>query len=182
MAINFEPLIKKKKAITYVDDSLLQSHNKAEMFTIIHEYHQLLRKGGLKAAPDKTRFFIRKGKLLGHVISEQGIQPVAKRVKDLQNLKSPESKRDVMKVVGCLGFYSCYIKNLHVDSQPFYELIKDTTPFKWTDQHEELFKEIKTRISEDTILAAPSIEYPFHIHVDSSNVGTGCILDNSSPR
>ena len=182
MAINFEPLIKKKKAITYLDDSLLQSHTKAEMFTIIHEYHQLLRKGGLKAAPDKTHFFLRKVKFLGHVISEQGIQPVAKRVKDLQNLKSPENKRDVMKVLGCLGFYSCYIKNLHVDSQPFYELIKDTTPFKWTDQHEQLFKEIKTRISEDTILAVPSTKYPFHIHVDSSNVGTGCILVQQFPE
>ena len=155
-----------KKAITHLDDSLLQFHTEAEMFTIIHEYHQLLRKGGLKAAPDKTHFFLKKVKFLGHVISEQGIQPVAKRVKDLQNLKSPESKRDVMKVLGCLGFYSCYIKNLHVDSQPFYELIKDTTPFKWTDQHEGPFKEIKSRISEDTMLAVPSTEYCFHIHVD----------------
>ena len=57
MAINFEPLIKKKKAITYLDNSLLQSHTKAEKFTTIHEYHQLHRKGGLDAAPDKTVFF-----------------------------------------------------------------------------------------------------------------------------
>ena len=92
MPINFEPLIKKKKAITYHDDNLLQSHTKAEMFTIFHEYYQLLHKGGLKAAPDKTQFFLRKINFPGHVISEQGIQPVAKRVKDLQNLKSPESK------------------------------------------------------------------------------------------
>ena len=105
------------------------------MFTIIQEYHQLLRKGGLKAAPDETHFFLRKVKFLGHVISEQVIQPVARRVQDLQNLKSPESQRDVMKIHGCLGFYSCYIKNLHVDRQPFYELIKDATPFKWTEQH-----------------------------------------------
>ena len=182
MAIIFELLIKKKKAITYLDDSLLQSHTKAEMITIIHEYHQLLRKRGLKAALDKTNFFLRKVKFLGHVISEQGTQPVAKRVKDLQNLKSPESRRDVMKVLGCLGFYSCYIKDLHVDSQSFYELIKDTTLFKWNDQHEELFNEIKTRISEDTILPVPSTEYPFHLHVDSSNVGTGCILVQQFPE
>ena len=89
MAINFEPLIKKKKAITYLDDSLLQSQTKAEMFTIFHEFHQLRRKEGLKAAPYKTHFFLRKLKFLGHVISEQGIQPVAKRVKDSQNLKYP---------------------------------------------------------------------------------------------
>ena len=172
MAINFELLIKKKKSITYLDDGLLQSHTKVEMFTNNHAYHQLLRKEGFKATPDKTYFFLRKVKFLGHVISEQGNQPVARRVKDLQNLKSPESKRDVMKVLGCLGFYSCYIKDLHLDSQPFYELIKDTTPFKWTEQH-ELFRENKTRISEDTILAVPSTKYPFHIHVDSSNVRTG---------
>ena len=92
MAINFEPLIKKKKAITYFDDSLLQSHTKAEMFTIIHEYHQLFCKGGRKTAPDKTHFFLREVKFLGHVISEQRIQPVAKTVKDPQNLKPPESK------------------------------------------------------------------------------------------
>ena len=47
MAINFEPLIKKKKSITYLDDSVFLSHTKAEMFTIIQEHHQLLRKGGL---------------------------------------------------------------------------------------------------------------------------------------
>ena len=123
-----DQLVKKKQAITYLDDSLLQSQTKGEMFTILHEFHQLLRKGGLKAAPDETHL-LRKVKFLGHVISQYGIQPVAKRVQDLKNLKSPECKRNVMKVLGCSGFYSCYIKNLHVDSQPFYELIKDTTPF-----------------------------------------------------
>ena len=56
-----------------------------------------------------------------------------------------------MKILRCLAFYSCSIKSLHVDSHPFYELIKDTTPFKWNEQHEELFKEIKTTISEDNI-------------------------------
>ena len=121
-------------------------------------------------------------KFLGHVISPEGIQPIAKRVKDLKNLKSPECKRDVMKVLGCLGFYSCYIKNLHVNSQPFYDLIKDSTSFHWTDEHEKLFQSIKDRISEDTILAVPSTDYPFHIHVDSSNVGTGCILIHQFPE
>ena len=87
-----------------------------------------------------------------------------------------------MKVIGCLGFYSCYIKNLHVDSQPFYDLIKDSIPFQWTHEHEKLFQSIKDRISEDTILAVPSTEYPFHIHVDSSNVGTGCIPIQQFPE
>ena len=71
----------------------------------------------------------------------------------LRNLKSPQSKRDVMKVLGCLGFYSCYIKNLHVDSQPFYDLINNSTPFQCTEEHEQLFNSIMERIHKDTVLA-----------------------------
>ena len=87
-----------------------------------------------------------------------------------------------MKVLGCLGFHSCYVKNLHVDSQPFYDLIKDSTPFHWTEEHEQLFNSIKKKIHKYTVLAVPSTDYPFHIHVDSSNVGTGRSLIQQFPE
>ena len=87
-----------------------------------------------------------------------------------------------MKVLGCLGFYSCYTMNLHVDSQPFYDLIKDSTPFHRPEEHEALFNSIKKRIQRDRVLAIPSTVYPFHIHVDSSNIGTGCILIQQFPE
>ena len=160
----------------------MQSQNKVEMFSFIHEYHHLLRKAGLKAAPEKTLFFLKKVKFLGHVISSDGIQPIAKRVQDLKNLKPPESKRDFMKVLGCLGLYNCYFKNLHVDSKPFYDLIKDSTSFHCSEEHEKIFQMIEDRISEVTILAISSLQYLFHIHVDSSNVGTGCILIQQFPE
>ena len=104
MTIHVDPLIKKKQAITYIDDTILQSQNKNEMFTVINEYHTLLRKAGVKAASDKTFFLLKKVIFLGHVISPDGIQPIAKRVKDLKNLKSHENKRDLMKSFECLGF------------------------------------------------------------------------------
>ena len=102
MTIHFDPLIKKKQAITYIDDTIMQSQNKNEMFTVVKKYHTLLTKAGLKAAPDTTFFLLKKIKFLGHVISPEGIQPIPKRVKDLKKLKAPESKTDVMKIPGCL--------------------------------------------------------------------------------
>ena len=156
----------------------MQSQTRGEMFNIINEYHTLLRKAGLKIDPDKTFFFLKKVKFLGHVISPDGIQPIAKRVDALRNLKSPQSKRDVMKVLGCLGFYSCYVMNLHVDNRPFYDLIKDSTPFHWTEEHEALFNSIRERIHKDTV---PSTDYPFQFHVDSLNVGTVCVLLQNFP-
>ena len=103
-------MITRKQAITYIDDTIMQSQKKSEMFSIVHEYHDLLGKAGLKAAPEQTFFFLKKLKFLGHVISSEGIQPMAKRVKDLKKLKSSECKRDVMKVLACLGFYSATSK------------------------------------------------------------------------
>ena len=60
MTYHFQPLIKKKQAITHIDDTLMQAKNKQEMFTVIQVYHNLLRRAALKAAPDKTLFFLRK--------------------------------------------------------------------------------------------------------------------------
>ena len=87
-----------------------------------------------------------------------------------------------MKILGCLGFRSCYIKNFHVDSQPSYDLIKDWTPFHWTHEHGKLLQSIQHRVTEDASLAVPSTDYAFHIHVDSSNVGTSCILIQQFPN
>ena len=54
MTIQFQPLIEEKQAITYIDDTILLSKTKGEIFSIIHEYHNLLRKAGLKAAREKN--------------------------------------------------------------------------------------------------------------------------------
>ena len=146
------------------------------MFEIIDKHHEFLRKSGLKARPEKTKLFFRKVQFLGHVVGKDGIQPVKKRVADLKAFKSPENKRDVMRVPGCLGFYSIRIKNLHVDCKPFYDLTRTENKFVWTAEHEELFNDIKDRISEDTILAIPDTKQPFHVHVDASSIGVGSIL------
>ena len=152
------------------------------MFKIIIHYHQLLRTSGLKAQPEKTKCLLRKVQFLGHVVGKDGIQPVKKRVADLHALKSPENKRDVMRVLDCLGFYSMYIKNLHVDCKPFYDLIRDDTVFEWKPEHEKFFCEIKNRLSSDTVLTIPNTKYPFHVHVDSSSIGTGFVLVQEFPE
>ena len=51
-----------------------------------------------------------------------------------------------------------------------------------TEEHETLCNSIKERNHKDTVLAVPCTDYPFHIHVDSSNVGTGCILIQQFPE
>ena len=130
MCYAFGPLMKEKKAITYIDDTLLQSNNKEEMFNIIKEYHALLRKANLKAARDKTMLFLRKVKFLGHVIPENTLSPVISRIDHIKNLKTPESKTDVLSVLGAMGLYSNYVINFHIDAKPLYDLTRGDVIFK----------------------------------------------------
>ena len=62
-----------------------------------------------------------------------------------------------MRLIGSFGWYSHYIKNLRVNCKPLYELTHDNTPFHWTNEHDQVFKQIKEDISSDTILAIPDI-------------------------
>ena len=56
MSKMFRPLILKKNAITYLDDVFMQSQTKDEMFTVLENYHQILKNKNMKAAQDKSNF------------------------------------------------------------------------------------------------------------------------------
>ena len=101
-AFTFEHIMMKKKTITCLDDSSLQSQTKTELFTTIYENHHFLRNGRLKAAPDKTNFLLRIVKFHGEVISKHGILPVAKQVQDIKNLKARKNRGDVKKFADIL--------------------------------------------------------------------------------
>ena len=67
----FRPLILKKNAITYLDDVFMQSKTKEEMFHVLEHYHKIFQNENLKAAPDKSHFFLTRNKFLEHNIERK---------------------------------------------------------------------------------------------------------------
>ena len=182
MRYAFGPLIKKKQAITYIDNTLLQEQDKQEMFTAIREYHALLRKANLKSAPDKAKLLLRKIEFLGHKISKGTISPITARLADIQNLKSPESKTGVLSVLGAMGFYANCVVNYNIDAKPLYNLVNSETNFEWLDSHQQVFDKLKAKFAYNISLAIPNPKYPFHIHADFSNLATASILKQQFPE
>ena len=70
---SFRPLILNKNAITYLDDVFMQSQTKDEIFIVQEKYHQILQKKNMKAAPDKSNFFLTREKFLEHIIEKDTI-------------------------------------------------------------------------------------------------------------
>ena len=69
----FRPLILNKNAITYLDDVFMQSQTKDEMFLVLEKYQQKILQENMKAAPDKSHFFLTRVKFLGHIIERNTI-------------------------------------------------------------------------------------------------------------
>ena len=131
-----------KKASYYLYYKLLQAHDKQETITVLHKCHALLREANIEAAPDKAKFFLRKVKNLGPVISKRTFSPITSKIANLQNLKTAESKIDVLSVLGAMGFYANFVINCHIDAKRLYELIKNDTKFEWLDSHQQVFDKL----------------------------------------
>ena len=64
MSSIFKPLIRKNKIITYFDDVFIQDTTTDKILQTLTHYHTILKNENLKAAPDKSFFFLDSDKFL----------------------------------------------------------------------------------------------------------------------
>ena len=78
----------------------MQSQTKDEMFVILEQYHQLLKNENMKAAPDKSHFFLTRVKFLGHIIERNTITPLKSRIDAIQKFQPPKNKKKIQELLG----------------------------------------------------------------------------------
>ena len=176
MSTFFKTLIEQGFALVYIDDILLLSDSKEHMFQLIEQLHLISTKHNLKLAPEKSFFMLLKVKFLGHEIGYNTIKPVHSKIAAIHKILSPTGKVALMSFIGALNFYTTFIEKLHINLKPFYDLLHENTPWKWTDEHESLFQKFKMSLTSETELTIPNTKHPFFITVDASLIGLGAVL------
>ena len=78
------------------------------------------RKYGISLNPKKSRFSLKEGKMLGHIVSKDGVKIDPKRVIEIQDLTLPRSKKEVQYFLGKINFLRWLIPN-------FDEVVKHIT-------------------------------------------------------
>ena len=79
----------------------MQSKTKDKMFTILEQYHKNLQNENLKAAPDKSDFFLTRVKILGHNIERNTNTPLKSRIDAIQKLQPPTNKKKFKNSLEC---------------------------------------------------------------------------------
>ena len=98
--------IKKIEINTYIDDIMIEVDTKTQMIDRFRNLHDTPRKPNLKAAPDKTYFFFAAVQFLGQVITKNRIKPRLNKLEANHQMKLPESKKVVEKLLGTSNYHS----------------------------------------------------------------------------
>ena len=115
-------------------------------------------------------------KFLRHENGYNTIKPIHSKITAIHKIPSPTGKVALMSFIGALNFYTNSIEKLHINLKPFYDLLHENTPWKWTEDHERLFQTLKTSLTSNTELTIPNTKHPFFITVDASLIGLGAVL------
>ena len=93
-----------KFIVIYLDDITAFSQSDDEHLKHLKQTFLKCRKYGLSLNPKKSHFVVQEGKLLGHLVSADGIRIDSERVKAILKISLLRSKKDVQSFIGKINF------------------------------------------------------------------------------
>ena len=79
----------------YVDDMIVKSEMREKHFEALDKFLVRLEKYNLRLNPKKCVFGVTSRKLLGHIVSERGIEVDPDKIKAIQEMLVPKTEKDV---------------------------------------------------------------------------------------
>ncbi|KAM2395328.1 hypothetical protein ACFX1X_032705 [Malus domestica] len=125
---------------------------------------------------EKCHFMVKQGVVLGHIVSERGIEIDKSKVDLVHHLPSPTSVREVCSFLGHAGFYTRFIKDFSKLAQPLCRLLQKDASFDFNEACEEAFKHLKTLLTSAPIITPPDWSIPFELMCDASDYAIGAVL------
>ena len=90
------------------------------------------RKFGISLNPKKSNFTMKEGKLLGHIISEEGIRIDPDRVAAIQKIGMPINKKEIQSFLGKVNYLRRFITNFVEVVKHITNMLRNNSSIKWT--------------------------------------------------
>ncbi|XP_058726201.1 uncharacterized protein LOC131597525 [Vicia villosa] len=125
---------------------------------------------------EKCHFMVKQGIVLGHVVSERGIEVDKAKIEVIENLQPPKTVREIRSFLGHTGFYKRFIKDFSKISKPLTNLLMRDVEFNFNNECLEAFEVLKTALISAPIMQPPDWNLPFEIICDASDYAVGAVL------
>ncbi|KAK1681224.1 hypothetical protein QYE76_042072 [Lolium multiflorum] len=108
---------------------------------------------------EKCHFMVNEGIVLGHKISERGIEVDRAKVEAIEKMPYPRDVKDFSKI-----------------SKPLTNLLQKDVPFVFDDDCKEAFETLKKALTTAPVVEPPDWNLPFEIMCDASDFAVGAVL------
>ena len=125
---------------------------------------------------EKCHFMVKQGIVLGHIISEKGIEVDKSKIDLVHHLPSPTSVRGVRSFLGHARFYRRFIKDFSKIAQPICRLLQKEVSFEFHEECEKAFKTLKEMLTSAPIIVPLDWSLPFELMCDASDYAIGAVL------
>ncbi|KAK1677281.1 hypothetical protein QYE76_038129, partial [Lolium multiflorum] len=125
---------------------------------------------------EKCHFMVNEGIVLGHKISERGIEVDRAKVEAIEKMPYPRDVKGIRSVLGHVGFYRRFIKDFSKISKPLTNLLQKDVPFVFDDDCKEAFETLKKALTTAPVVEPPDWNLPFEIMCDASDFAVGAVL------
>ncbi|CAA7023867.1 unnamed protein product [Microthlaspi erraticum] len=102
---------------------------------------------------EKCHFMVREGIVLGHKISEKGIELDRAKVDVMLQLPVPKTVKDIRSFLGHAGFYRRFIKDFSKIARPLTRLLCKETDFEFDEECHKSWTLLK-----DALVSAPIVK------------------------
>ena len=115
-------------------------------------------------------------------ITSEGLHTTTKKVDAIQLAPIPKNQQELRSFLGLLHYYGKFIPNLASLIYPLNSLLKANTPWNWTEQCEQAFKNAKQKLTSAAVLAHYDPNVSLHLAGDASAYGVGAVISHVYPN
>jgi hypothetical protein len=157
--------------LVYLDDIIVLGSDVPQTLQRLGQVFSRLDQAKLKLKPSKCCLFRRQVAYLGHIVSESGVATDPNKVQKVQDWPTPTSIQDVRRFVGLASYYRRFVKDFASIAEPLHALTKKHAQFRWSEECQAAFNELKGLLTTAPILGYPLDQGNMILDTDASDVG-----------
>jgi hypothetical protein len=119
---------------------------------------------------------VKQGIVLGHVISERGIEVDKAKVETVEQLQPPTDVKSLRSFLGHVGLYRRFIKDFLKITKPLTHLLQKDVDFDFDEKCLAAFWTLKSVLVSAPIIQPLDWSQTFEIMCDTSDYTVGAVL------
>ncbi|GFW65638.1 retrovirus-related Pol polyprotein from transposon 17.6 [Trichonephila clavipes] len=135
--------------LCYLDDIIVFSETFEDHLIRLRLVLKCLQEAGLKLNSKKCLFAAQEVKILGHLVSSNGLRPDPDKIKAVRNFPTPKNIHDIRSFLGLCSYFRRFIKGFCYLAEPLQSLLKSGVEFHWGPEEVEAFHSLKKALTSD---------------------------------